>query len=118
MIEADRADHSRAKLDHDLIVPITSFNTLLTSLLSSFLAGRTVSVVRKSMFTTQYDRIVFLQFFHQVWRHNSEQGKKLLICKIMTSISVNQSAWMGNCDHDSGCFDPQGSDELPWVNYK
>ena len=24
MIEADRADHSRAKLDHDLIVPITS----------------------------------------------------------------------------------------------
>ena len=23
MIEADRADHSRAKLDHDLIVPIT-----------------------------------------------------------------------------------------------
>ena len=25
MIEADRADHSRAKLDHDLIVPITSW---------------------------------------------------------------------------------------------
>ena len=24
MIEADRADHSRAKLDHDLIVPITN----------------------------------------------------------------------------------------------
>ena len=24
MIEADRADHSRAKLDHDLIVPITT----------------------------------------------------------------------------------------------
>ena len=24
MIEADRADHSRAKLDHDLTVPITS----------------------------------------------------------------------------------------------
>ena len=24
MIEADRVDHSRAKLDHDLIVPITS----------------------------------------------------------------------------------------------
>ena len=23
MIEADRAEHSRAKLDHDLIVPIT-----------------------------------------------------------------------------------------------
>ena len=23
MTEADRADHSRAKLDHDLIVPIT-----------------------------------------------------------------------------------------------
>ena len=23
MIEADRADHSQAKLDHDLIVPIT-----------------------------------------------------------------------------------------------
>ena len=23
MIEADRADHGRAKLDHDLIVPIT-----------------------------------------------------------------------------------------------
>ena len=27
MIEADRADHSRAKLDHDLIVPITSSET-------------------------------------------------------------------------------------------
>ena len=26
MIEADRADHSRAKLDHDLIVPITTPN--------------------------------------------------------------------------------------------
>ena len=26
MIEADRADHSRAKLDHDLIVPITNVN--------------------------------------------------------------------------------------------
>ena len=25
MIEADRADNSRAKLDHDLIVPITIF---------------------------------------------------------------------------------------------
>ena len=25
MIEADRADHSRAKLDHDLIVPITKY---------------------------------------------------------------------------------------------
>ena len=24
MIEADRADHSRATLDHDLIVPITN----------------------------------------------------------------------------------------------
>ena len=24
MIQVDRADHSRAKLDHDLIVPITS----------------------------------------------------------------------------------------------
>ena len=24
MIEADRVDHSRAKLDHDLIVPITT----------------------------------------------------------------------------------------------
>ena len=24
MIEADRADHSRAKLDHDLIMPITN----------------------------------------------------------------------------------------------
>ena len=32
MIEADRADHSRAKLDHDLIVPITNFSrTLLSS---------------------------------------------------------------------------------------
>ena len=28
MIEADRADHSRAKLDHDLIVPITSDHNL------------------------------------------------------------------------------------------
>ena len=27
MIEADRVDHSRAKLDHDLIVPITDFDT-------------------------------------------------------------------------------------------
>jgi len=35
-------------------------DVLLTSLPSSFLAGRTVSVVRKSMFTTQYDRIWFL----------------------------------------------------------
>ena len=26
MIEADRVDHSRAKLDHDLIVPITTRN--------------------------------------------------------------------------------------------
>ena len=26
MIEADRADHSRAKLDHDLIVPITTYH--------------------------------------------------------------------------------------------
>ena len=26
MIETDRADHSRAKLDHDLIVPITRIN--------------------------------------------------------------------------------------------
>ena len=25
MIEADQVDHSRAKLDHDLIVPITSW---------------------------------------------------------------------------------------------
>ena len=30
MIEADRADHSRAKLDHDLIVPITTHNTSTT----------------------------------------------------------------------------------------
>ena len=29
MIEADRADHSRAKLDHDLIVPITTLVHLL-----------------------------------------------------------------------------------------
>ena len=29
MIEADRADHSRAKLDHDLIVPITTNTALL-----------------------------------------------------------------------------------------
>ena len=34
MIEADRADHSRAKLDHDLIVPITSwFGYFLQTLL-------------------------------------------------------------------------------------
>ena len=29
MIEADRVDHSRAKLDHDLIVPITSYQRSL-----------------------------------------------------------------------------------------
>ena len=31
MIEADRADHSRAKLDHDLIVPITMYNSYSTN---------------------------------------------------------------------------------------
>ena len=33
MIEADRADHSRAKLDHDLIVPITRHERLAVMLL-------------------------------------------------------------------------------------
>ena len=32
MIEADRADHSRAKLDHDLIVPITKSSGVLKML--------------------------------------------------------------------------------------
>ena len=34
MIEADRADHSRAKLDHDLIVPITNNEPLFPSAFS------------------------------------------------------------------------------------
>jgi len=36
---------------------------LLTSLLSSILAGRIVSVARKSMFTTQYDRLYSLRLW-------------------------------------------------------
>ena len=32
MIETDRADHSRAKLDRDPIVPITNLNPLLHNL--------------------------------------------------------------------------------------
>ena len=40
MIEADRADHSRAKLDHDLIVPITSQAGLSDTICWAYMAYR------------------------------------------------------------------------------
>ena len=49
MIEADRADHSRAKLDHDLIVPIT-----IWGLFGSLVAANTgkAKIQRSSSNTT------------------------------------------------------------------
>ena len=48
MIEAGRADHSRAKLDHDLIVPITNFDESLSRSLEHTFSQITVPVFRNA----------------------------------------------------------------------
>ena len=44
MIEADRADHSRAKLDHDLIVPITRLDFSISCFLIFIPSIRLVNI--------------------------------------------------------------------------
>ena len=53
MIEADRADHSRAKLDHDLIVPITSPDALEVEICQTSFRHLRVSFVEEAGVCTE-----------------------------------------------------------------